>query len=168
MRQRALQLVMVTAVLIASGPACADTVYLRNGQSIWGSEVLEDGADVVIVRPSGTTRVPKVQVDRVQRVKSSLPPHYLVPAEPAPSPAAPAVAAPNAPASAPASPSPAAPETTEPAPAEPTRPPGGSATAGPAAGAARRSSPPPAAATKGAPDAGAPGRGPEREERRAE
>jgi hypothetical protein len=60
--------------------AHADTVYLKNGQSIWGKSAFEEGGYVVVVRPSGTLRFPKSQVRSVEPVRNTLPPHYSPPA----------------------------------------------------------------------------------------
>jgi hypothetical protein len=59
--------------------ARADTVYLTNGQSIWGREAYEEGDSVVIERPGGDLRIPKSQVDRIERTQSTLPPFYSSP-----------------------------------------------------------------------------------------
>jgi hypothetical protein len=60
--------------------AGADTVYLKDGQSVWGRSVYEEGDEVVVVRPSGKVRFPKGRVSRVEPVRNTLPPHYLPPA----------------------------------------------------------------------------------------
>jgi len=62
----------------------ADTVYLTNGQSLWGNEAYEEGGVIVIVRPGGNLRIPKSQVSRVERTQTSLPPYYTPPGEMAP------------------------------------------------------------------------------------
>ena len=56
--------------------AGADTVYLQNGETVWGSSTYEEGDAVVVVRPSGKIRIPKAQVSRIEGLKSSLPPFY--------------------------------------------------------------------------------------------
>ena len=75
--------VAALAWVVLATDARADTVYLRDGQSIWGREAYEEGDVVVIVRPGGDLRVPKSQVDRIERSQSSLPPFYS-PSETAP------------------------------------------------------------------------------------
>ena len=62
--------------------ARADTVYLENGQSIWGREAYEEGDSVVLVRPSGNLRIPKSQVKKIERTQSTLPPFYSSPQVP--------------------------------------------------------------------------------------
>ena len=57
----------------------ADTVFLKNGESVWGSSTYEDGDAVIVVRPSGKLRIPKADVSRVDGLKSSLPPFYSPP-----------------------------------------------------------------------------------------
>jgi hypothetical protein len=59
--------------------AHADTVYFRNGESIWGKTAFEEGAYVVVVRPGGKLRFPKSQVRSVEPVRNTLPPHYSPP-----------------------------------------------------------------------------------------
>lgn len=113
--------------LVVPTGAYADTVYLRDGQTIWGRDIYEEGEKLVIVRPGGNVRVPKAQVIRIDRLRSTLPPHYSPPApaaaeapggtRPAPPPAAAAPVAPPQPtAAAPGTPLPAA----APTPAQPT------------------------------------------------
>jgi hypothetical protein len=65
-------------------PVHADTVYLRSGESVWGSETYEEGDVVVVVRPGGKVRIPKAQVSRIDSLKSSLPPFYSPPGAPGP------------------------------------------------------------------------------------
>jgi hypothetical protein len=107
--------------------AYADTAHLRDGQTIWGREILEEGDELVIVRPGGNVRVPKAQVIRVDRLRTTLPPHYSPPAAagaapPGVSAAPPASAAAPPPAPAPSSaPTPgAAVPAASPTPAQPT------------------------------------------------
>jgi len=77
-------IVAALAWVVLSTDARADTVYLTNGESIWGSEVFEEGDVIVIVRPSGIIRTLKSQVNRIERLRSTLPPFYSPPAETAP------------------------------------------------------------------------------------
>jgi len=66
--------------------AWADTVYLKDGQSLWATDVYEEGDSIVVVRPGGVVKLPKAQVNRIERARSSLIPYYQVPgAAPAPS-----------------------------------------------------------------------------------
>jgi hypothetical protein len=56
------------ALLLAGGLAArGDEVFLRNGSSIVGRIASEDGHDVVVAVPGGTVRLPRRDVDRVQR-----------------------------------------------------------------------------------------------------
>jgi hypothetical protein len=77
-------IVAALAWVVLPTDARADTVYLTNGQSIWGRETFEEGDVIVIVRPSGNLRIPKSQVSRIERLRTTLPPFYSPPAESAP------------------------------------------------------------------------------------
>lgn len=112
-------IVGMLAVGLAATTSNADTVYLKNGEDIWGKDVIEEGDSVVILRPGGEIRLPKGEVSRIERVRTSLPPFYAPPgATAAPGPAGspvppPAAGGPSAPppppgAAAPAVPSPGA------------------------------------------------------------
>lgn len=98
MRRIWVVLVALAWVVLATD-ARADTVYLTNGQSIWGREAYEEGDVVVIVRPGGDLRIPKSQVNRIERTQSTLPPFYTPPAatEPAGEPSPRAIAPGGAP-----------------------------------------------------------------------
>lgn len=89
-------LVLATALawVVAATEARGDMVYLKDGQTVWGKDVYEEGDSVVVVRPGGDLRFPKAQVNRIERTRSSLPPFYTPP-ESAP-------AAPSTPAAGPA------------------------------------------------------------------
>jgi hypothetical protein len=98
--------VALMALLIA-GEARADTVYLKDGDTFWGTEVLEVGDVVTVVRPGGNRDIPKQDVVKIERSQVSIPRFYSPPggapaAPPADSmaPPAPAQAA-EAPAAAP-------------------------------------------------------------------
>jgi hypothetical protein len=108
---RVLWTVAVAALCTLAVEAYADTVYLKNGETVWGREVTEEGETVIVVRPSGTLRFPKRDVSRIERERTSIPKHYeppttgggardegQTPARPATPPAAPAASAPEAPA----------------------------------------------------------------------
>jgi hypothetical protein len=102
-------------VLLAATTSNADTVFLKNGEDIWGKDVVEEGDSVVIVRPGGDIRVPKAEVSRIERVRTTLPPFYAPPGPytapgPAGSPIPPAAAGgPSAPPSPPPAAAPAVP-----------------------------------------------------------
>ena len=135
----------VLAAVLAATAANADTVYLKNGEDIWGREVYEEGDSVVILRSGGDIRVPKGEVSRIERVRTSLPPFYEPPAPPS----APA----TGPAGAPAAPglsaapgsvgSPAPPAAAEGPSAPRPAPPGAIAPAVPSPGARPTELPPP-------------------------
>jgi hypothetical protein len=71
--------VAVAALLALAVQAHADTVYLKDGQSVWGREVTEEGDTVIVVRPSGTLRFPKNDVSRIERGRLSVPNYYEPP-----------------------------------------------------------------------------------------
>ncbi len=71
--------VTVAALFALGAEAYADTVYLKNGESVWGREVTEDGETVIVVRPSGTLRFPKRDVKKIERERMSIPKHYEPP-----------------------------------------------------------------------------------------
>jgi hypothetical protein len=77
--------VVALAWVVMAADARADTVYLKDGRSLWGTETYEDGESVVIVRPGGEVKIPKAEVNRIERTRSSLIPYYVVPGT-APSP----------------------------------------------------------------------------------
>jgi hypothetical protein len=78
MRRIWMVVVALTGVVLVTD-ARADMVYLTNGQSIWGREAYEEGDSVVVERPGGDLRIPKSQVDRIERTQSTLPPFYSSP-----------------------------------------------------------------------------------------
>lgn len=136
------------AMVLAAKAADADTVYFKTGESVWGSDVYEEGDTVVIVRPGGELRFPKGQVSRIERLRTTLPPFYTPPglpsapeAERGGAPAAPGSAGSPVPPAAGGGPSvPSAPPTGTP-PAPPVaRPP---ASLSPEAGPAQLPPPPP-------------------------
>jgi hypothetical protein len=81
MRKAWVVVLAVVGVVLATN-ARADTVFLTDGQTIWGKEVLEEGDSVVIVRPGGDIRIPRSQVSRIERMQSTLPPFYAPPGTP--------------------------------------------------------------------------------------
>jgi hypothetical protein len=91
----------VVLSLAIVGAAHADTIYLKDGRVIWGKDVVEEGDQVILIRPDGSLTFSRSQVDRVERVKNSLPRFYSVPPPEAPSAAPPAGPAPAPPGSAP-------------------------------------------------------------------
>ena len=113
--------ILVAAVValgwgVMAADARADTVYLKDGRSLWGTDTYEEEDTLVLVRPEGEMKIPKAQVNRIERTRSSLIPYYQVPGtEPPPTGAGPG--------GAPASPGGAAP----PPGGSPTTPPRGPA-----------------------------------------
>jgi len=67
------------ALLVLVVEAHADTVYLKDGQTVWGREVTEEGDTVIVVRPGETLRFPKRDVDRIERWRLSVPKYYEPP-----------------------------------------------------------------------------------------
>jgi hypothetical protein len=61
--------------------AHADTVFLKDGQSVWAPEVTEQGETVIVGRPGGVLRIPKSDVARIERVQISIPRFYSPPGE---------------------------------------------------------------------------------------
>ncbi len=57
----------------------ADTVYLKDGQTVWGKEVSEEANTVVVTRPGETLRFPKQDVRRIERERVSVPRYYEPP-----------------------------------------------------------------------------------------
>jgi len=123
----------VAALLALAVEAHADTVYLKDGQTVWGREVNEEGDTVIVVRPGETLRFPKRDVDRIERWRLSVPKYYEPPtAGDGPALDRPASTQRTAPAAAPPAPT-AEPPTPTQAPASATSQTGGTpATAAPA------------------------------------
>ncbi len=76
---RCLWPVIAVAWLILAVEAHADTVYLKDGQSYWGSEIAEEGDAVIVNRPGGALRFPKSEVLRIERAQISIPRFYAPP-----------------------------------------------------------------------------------------
>jgi hypothetical protein len=62
--------------LLLAAEARADTVYLKDGQAFWGSEITEQGDTVIVSRPAGPLRIPKSDVTRIERIQLSIPQFY--------------------------------------------------------------------------------------------
>jgi hypothetical protein len=71
--------VIIVAWLVLAVEAHADTVYLKDGQSYWGSEIVEVGDTVVVKRPGGALRFSKNEVLRIERAQISIPRFYAPP-----------------------------------------------------------------------------------------
>lgn len=148
--RRIWMVVAALAWVILASDARADTVYLTNGQSVWGREAYEEGDAVVVVRPGGNVRIPKSQIKRIEGVQTTLPPFYSPPAETAPSGELPARGigpggGPGTPGAPGAPPPPGAPR----GELSPPPPPGGPAQAPPSEGVTTRLPPPPPPPTPG-------------------
>lgn len=91
------------AVILLATEVEADTIVLKNGQNVWGTEAYEEGDSVIVVRPGGSVKIPKADVSRIDRARSSLPPYYIPPsAQTGPSGAGAPPGAPGVPGAAPA------------------------------------------------------------------
>ena len=66
--------------LLLAAEAHADTVYLKDGQTVWGSEITEQGDTVIVSRPAGPLRIPRSDVTRIERTQLSIPQFYSPPA----------------------------------------------------------------------------------------
>jgi len=71
--------------LLFAVEARADTLYLRNGESIWGTDVVEQGDSVILIRPGETLRFSRQEVSRIERARISIPRFYEPPSSQAPS-----------------------------------------------------------------------------------
>ncbi len=71
--------VAVAALLVLAAEAHADTLYLKDGQTVWGSEITEEGDRVIVQRSGETLRFPKGDVIRIERSRSSIPRYYEPP-----------------------------------------------------------------------------------------
>jgi hypothetical protein len=71
--------VVALAWVVMAAGARADTVFLKDGKRIWGTDTYEEGDSVIVVRPGGEVKIPKADVERIERTRSSLLPHYVVP-----------------------------------------------------------------------------------------
>lgn len=139
--RKILWIIVALVWVILAADARADTLFLTNGQTVWGKDIYEEGDSVVVVRPGGDLRFPKSQVSRIERTRSSLPPFYSPPAPtPAEGTAPAAPGAPGTPGAPGQPPSPGAPGTQ---PALPPPPGGLPPTAPPPGGTATQLPPPP-------------------------
>ena len=73
--------------LAATGAARADTVYFKNGTSMWGEEAEEVGDQVSIVRGGQTLKFPKADVLRIEKKRSNMPEYDVILPPPAGAPA---------------------------------------------------------------------------------
>jgi len=86
MRRIWIAAVVALAWVVMAADARADTVYLKDGRSMWGTDTYEEGDSVILVRPGEIVKIPKAQVTRIEKSRSSVPPHYSPPGTaPAPS-----------------------------------------------------------------------------------
>jgi hypothetical protein len=76
---KALWAFSTAALLVLAVEAHADTVFLKDGQTVWGREVTEEGDTVIVVRPGETLRFPKRDIDRIERWRLSVPKYYEPP-----------------------------------------------------------------------------------------
>ena len=59
--------------LAVAGAARADTVYFKNGTSMWGEEAEEEGDQVFLVRGGQTLKFPKADVLRIEKKRTNMP-----------------------------------------------------------------------------------------------
>jgi len=62
--------------LIFAATARADTVYLKNGDTVWGSEVTEVDELVLVFRAGEKVELRKSDVERIERSRLSIPRYY--------------------------------------------------------------------------------------------
>lgn len=80
---RCIWCVTILGPLLFASAAAADTVYLRDGRTVWGSSVEEKNGIVIIERPGDPLRIPKGEVLRIESRKVSVPLFYGAPDPPA-------------------------------------------------------------------------------------
>jgi hypothetical protein len=83
---RLLWIAAVLTGLSLAPEASADTVYLRDGQTVWGFEVVEQGGAVLVERADGELQISKTDVARIERAQMSIPPFYALPGTEYPTP----------------------------------------------------------------------------------
>lgn len=67
------------ALIVLVAEAHADTLYLKDGQTVWGTEVVEQGDTVIVLRPGETLRFPGRDVSRIERSRLSIPRYFEPP-----------------------------------------------------------------------------------------
>lgn len=67
------------ALIVLVAEAHADTLYLKDGQAVWGTEVVEEGDTVIVLRPGETLRFPGRDVSRIERSRLSIPRYFEPP-----------------------------------------------------------------------------------------
>jgi hypothetical protein len=67
------------ALIVLAAEAHADTLYLNDGQTVWGAEVVEEGETVVVLRPGEALRFPRRDVSRIERSRLSIPRYFEPP-----------------------------------------------------------------------------------------
>jgi len=68
------------ALVVLATEAHADTLYLKDGQAVWGAEVVEEGETAVVLRPGEALRFPMRDVSRIERSRLSIPRYFEPPA----------------------------------------------------------------------------------------
>jgi hypothetical protein len=76
---RILWIVAILGWLTLATRTYADTVYLTDGRTVWGTEVRVQGDAVIVERADGALRIPKSEVTRLERAQMSIPPFYFAP-----------------------------------------------------------------------------------------
>jgi len=67
------------ALIVLVAEAHADTLYLKDGQTVWGTEVVEQGDTVIVLRPGETLRFSGREVNRIERSRLSIPRYFEPP-----------------------------------------------------------------------------------------
>jgi hypothetical protein len=67
------------ALVVLAAEAHADTLYLKDGQTVWGTEVVEEGETAVVLRPGEALRFPMRDVSRIERSRLSIPRYFEPP-----------------------------------------------------------------------------------------
>ena len=67
------------ALIVLAAEAHADTLYLKDGQTVWGAEVVEEGETAIVLRPGEALRFPMRDVSRIERSRLSIPRYFEPP-----------------------------------------------------------------------------------------
>jgi len=67
------------ALVVLAAEAHADTLYLKDGQTVWGAEVVEEGETAIVLRPGEALRFPMRDVSRIERSRLSIPRYFEPP-----------------------------------------------------------------------------------------
>jgi hypothetical protein len=67
------------ALVVLATEAHGDTLYLKDGQTVWGAEVVAEGEIAVVLRPGEVLRFPMRDVSRIERSRLSIPRYFEPP-----------------------------------------------------------------------------------------